>query len=156
MATMTNSQFATFRADVQRAARDEIQAQMNSIRNEIFHGLRQHAIATAREAATGNVTNLSNRVQNLEDLVGSLNVRIAVLENQLKPTVSLKLDVNGRISGVEAIGGTYSTPAPKNGDEKWETLPGGQTEKFVWWWGQWRRKSELEGFATWLARRATR
>lgn len=152
MASMTESQFATFRADVQRTAREEVRKTSDEIRANIYQAVvneaRSVAAATARKDLERMKTEnqeLRVAVRGLSKQVDGLLNRVAVLEDSrmVESTVghSIKVD-EFRIVGWE--------PAkPKDGD----TLNRGG-EKFTFWWGAWRRQSELEGFATWMARKA--
>lgn len=151
---MTESQFRTFRADVRRAARDEIRSMRHEIQNELFQGLVSEARSVAAATARKDLSrlNLENQelratLRKLSSKIEDLESRSPALEQAQEPQPTLKI-VDGRIVGMSTPG--WEPVNSKNGDS---LLMNG--ERFIFWWGEWRRPSELKGFASWMAKRAT-
>lgn len=165
MASMTDSQFKTFRADInrtcaavtreimqneldrvhinaQRAATVEVQNQLRGLHQEI-------------DGVNGSLATLTTTVANLTFQRDQLEAELAAEREASRVTVTIN---NARLQREVEDSTARPTGAPEQWNRKPKPKDGDKLmnngEVFYWWFGQWRRPSELEGFVSWITRRA--
>lgn len=174
--SMTESQFATFRADVRTAAGLAAKEMSAQIKKEVYDSVVLEARATAAQTVRKDLDrasefaqsvanenrHLSSRISGVSMDVQRLIERLSTAEDnilRLSATNTAVLEKLGKLgkSKEPSLSEIYTLrygptqSEPKNGDQCESN-----GEWFTFWWGQWRRQSELEGFASWMASRASR
>ena len=146
---LSESQFKSFMAGVRGAAAEAVSQMKGEVLQPVISEARRVAASTARKQTDQEFLALDTRLRALEDALRTANATISLLkEDQARqnPTYRVNLDVDGKISGVQ-IDAPTGKPNIREGDHM---IRNG--EDFWWWFGQWRRESELVGFSSWMAR----
>lgn len=135
MASMTESQFKTFRADVRR----EVQSIAREIRSDIYNSVVDEARRVAAATARKHVEQVIRQEYIPSDLIPRLqNLEMQVTKEILKGMVSnpsIKIDEKGSIT--EFVPGK-----PKD----WDTCSVNR-ENYTFFRGEWRRYSQMKEFA---------
>ncbi len=176
MANMSDSQFKTFRADIRREVRNVSDEIRSNIYGAVVAEARSVAASVARKDGeplvrnVENLTKLQNRAEhrheNLEkrleimgrllhsqaDVIRELESRVKKLEEKPDLSTTISLDPEEVLAGF-VTKGSGPLPRPREQVEDGDKLVH-NGETFYWWFGRWRRLSELEGFASWIAHRA--
>lgn len=153
---LSESQFKSFMAGVRGAAAEAASKMKGEILQPVISEARSVAASTARKQIDQEFLALDTRLRALEETVRTAGATIHHLNNEVtrlkadqarqNPAYRVNLDVDGKISGVRV-----NDPTDKRNIREGDHMIR-NGEDFWWWFGQWRRESELVGFSSWMAR----